>query len=154
MAGTGWRRCIGYLKLQVSFRKRATNYRALLRKMTCEDKASYAFSSPCRSLHANWPPIIVLFSGKILQTIGHSFGTSYMYVYICKYIHIYIYVYTHTHIRMRIHSHTHEEHPERKSERGIDTHNHTHTYTYNTYSHVHTAYCMWRVISSISNLNR
>ena len=29
---TGWRRCIGCLKLQVNFRKRATNYRALLRK--------------------------------------------------------------------------------------------------------------------------
>jgi len=37
---TGWRRLIGYLQLQVIFRKRATNYRALLRKMTYEDKAS------------------------------------------------------------------------------------------------------------------
>jgi len=36
---TGWRRC---LKLQVSFRKRARNYRALLQKMTYKDKASYA----------------------------------------------------------------------------------------------------------------
>ena len=32
---TGWRRSIGCLKLQVIFRKRATNSRALLRKMTC-----------------------------------------------------------------------------------------------------------------------
>ena len=39
---TGWRRCIGCLKLQVCFHKRATNYRALLWKMTYEDKASYA----------------------------------------------------------------------------------------------------------------
>jgi len=31
---TGWRRPVGCLKLQVIFRKRATNYRALLRKMT------------------------------------------------------------------------------------------------------------------------
>jgi len=31
---TGRRRCIGCLRLQVSFRKRATNYRALLQKMT------------------------------------------------------------------------------------------------------------------------
>jgi len=30
---TGWRRCIGCLKLQVSFCKRATNHRALLRKI-------------------------------------------------------------------------------------------------------------------------
>jgi len=31
---TGWRRCIGCLEMQVSFRKRATNYRSLLRKLT------------------------------------------------------------------------------------------------------------------------
>jgi len=32
--GIGRQRCIGCLKLQVSFRKRATNYRALLRETT------------------------------------------------------------------------------------------------------------------------
>jgi hypothetical protein len=46
----GWRRPIGCLKLQVIFRKRATNYRALLRKMTCKDKASYE-SSPLSILY-------------------------------------------------------------------------------------------------------
>ena len=44
---TGWRCCTGCLKLQVSFHKRATNYRALLRKITCKDKASYGSSPPC-----------------------------------------------------------------------------------------------------------
>ena len=34
---TGWRRISGCLKLPVIFRKRATNYRALLRKMTYKD---------------------------------------------------------------------------------------------------------------------
>ena len=43
---TGWRRLIGCLKLQVIFRKRATNYRALLRKMTYEDMASYDSTPP------------------------------------------------------------------------------------------------------------
>ena len=33
--------------LQVIFRKRATNYRAYLRKMTYKDKASYRSSPPC-----------------------------------------------------------------------------------------------------------
>jgi len=47
---TGWRRCIGCLKLHVSFRKRATNYRALWRKMTYQDKASYASSPPCTNM--------------------------------------------------------------------------------------------------------
>jgi len=41
---TGWPRPIGCLKLQVILRKRAT--RALLRKMTCKDKASYGSSPP------------------------------------------------------------------------------------------------------------
>ena len=36
-------------KLQVIFRKRATNYRVLLRKITYEDKAPYASSPSC-----NW----------------------------------------------------------------------------------------------------
>jgi len=44
---TGWRRLIGCLKSQVIFRKRATNSRALLRKMTYEDKASYDSTPPC-----------------------------------------------------------------------------------------------------------
>ena len=44
---TGWRRRIGCLKLQVIFCKRATNYRALVRKMTNNDMASYASSPPC-----------------------------------------------------------------------------------------------------------
>jgi len=39
--------CIGFLKLQVSFRKRAPNYRALLRVLIYKDNASYASSPPC-----------------------------------------------------------------------------------------------------------
>jgi len=37
---TGWRRLINIFKLQVIFRARATNCRALLRKMTYTDKPS------------------------------------------------------------------------------------------------------------------
>jgi len=44
---TGWRRSRECLKLQVTFRKRDTNYRALLQKMTYTDKASYGSSPPC-----------------------------------------------------------------------------------------------------------
>ena len=44
---TEWRRLVGCLKLQVIFRKRVNNYRALLRKMTCKDKASYDSTLPC-----------------------------------------------------------------------------------------------------------
>ena len=45
--GTRCRRHIGCLMLQVNFRKRATNYRALLRKMTYKDKAFCGSSPPC-----------------------------------------------------------------------------------------------------------
>jgi len=44
---TGRRRCIGCLKLHITFCKRATNYRNLLRKMTSKDKASYGSPPPC-----------------------------------------------------------------------------------------------------------
>jgi len=44
---TGWRRPTGCLKLQVILRKRATDYRAVLQKMTYKDKASYESSPPC-----------------------------------------------------------------------------------------------------------
>ena len=44
---TGWRRPIECLKLQDFPQKRSTNYKALLQKMTCEDKASDGSSPPC-----------------------------------------------------------------------------------------------------------
>jgi len=37
-AATRWRKCIGCLKLQVSFHERATNYRSPLQKMTCKNR--------------------------------------------------------------------------------------------------------------------
>ena len=46
-----WRRPIGCLKVQVISRKRATNYRALLRKITYGDKASYGSWPPCILKH-------------------------------------------------------------------------------------------------------
>jgi len=47
--GTGWRRLKGCLKRQVPFGKKAINYRALLRKMTYKDKASFGSTPPCTS---------------------------------------------------------------------------------------------------------
>jgi len=45
----GTRLLLETIKLQVIFRKRVTNYRALVRKLTCKDKASYGSSPPCRT---------------------------------------------------------------------------------------------------------
>jgi len=44
---TGWRRYIGCLKVQVSFRKRTMYNRAFVQKITYEDKASYGSLPPC-----------------------------------------------------------------------------------------------------------
>ena len=46
----GWRRPIGCLKLQVFFRKRATNYGALLQKTIHKDKASHDSTPPCMKI--------------------------------------------------------------------------------------------------------
>jgi len=61
-----WRRLIGYLKLQVIFRKRATKYRALLRKITCKDKASYDSTPPCNTFVPYWLLLYnTFFCGKV-----------------------------------------------------------------------------------------
>jgi len=57
---TGWRRPIGCLQLQVTFRKRATNYRALFREMTYKDNAFYGCS----------PPYNVLSSTHLLRCVA------------------------------------------------------------------------------------
>jgi len=75
--GTGWRRLIGCLKLQVIVRRRATNYRAFLRKMTYEDEASYDSTPPC-VLHGT-AAANVFVCGRVR-----------MYKYVTLYIHTYI----------------------------------------------------------------
>jgi len=74
---TGWRRCIGCRHLQVSFRGRTTNCRALLRKMTCKDKASYASSPPCT--------FVMCLSVKDLihvAWLNHVWYDSIVYIYV------------------------------------------------------------------------
>jgi len=51
---TGWRRPTRCLKLQVIFRKRAANHRALLRKMTYEHKVCYGSSAPLNVHSISW----------------------------------------------------------------------------------------------------
>ena len=69
--GTGWRRLIGCLKLQIIFHKRATSHRALLRKMTYKDKACYASS----------PPSICI------RTYTHTYIHAYMHTYMHTCVH-------------------------------------------------------------------
>jgi len=71
---TGWRRPIGCLKMQVIFLNRATNYRALLRKMTYEDKAFYntlewVISFSLLSLFL--PPLLFPLVSVVFTTVTH-----------------------------------------------------------------------------------
>ena len=50
---TGWQRIIECLKLQIIFRTRATNHRALSQKMNSKDKASYDSTPLCTGRVAN-----------------------------------------------------------------------------------------------------
>jgi len=74
-ATTGWRRCIGCLTLQVTFRKRATNYRALLREVTYKDKASYMYTFMWHNYTFMWQNYTLynewLFCGKRPVKIRH-----------------------------------------------------------------------------------
>ena len=73
----GWRRPIGCLKLQAIFRKRATNYRVLLQKMTYKDKASYESSPPCitmSNLRMEWLRLV----GSLKQQVSFAeYGLFY-----------------------------------------------------------------------------
>ena len=55
---TEWHKCVGCLELQISFRKRNTNYRALLRKITYKDQAFYGSLPNCRHITSILPWVL------------------------------------------------------------------------------------------------
>ena len=67
LSGKGWRRCIAYFVLQVSFSQK-TNCRALWRKMTYEDKTPYASSPICTA----YPHDTMQYNAAICNTLQHS----------------------------------------------------------------------------------
>ena len=112
--GTGWRRLIGSPKLQIIFHKRATKYRALLRKMSYKDKGSYESSPPCRVNHAHVQNCTATADQNLISCdflcVGESVkrASACLYIYMLEYlrtyihIHIYVYVYIYIHIYMYI----------------------------------------------------
>jgi len=85
---TGWRRLIGSPKLQIIFHKRATKYRALLRKMSYKDKGSYESSPPCR----DWPHIFycrVIWQFPLIKLL-HSYNPPNQKTQISRYLAIQI----------------------------------------------------------------
>ena len=126
---TGWRRHIGCIKLKVIFRERVANYRALLRKMTYQDKASHGSLPPCIAMCGSHTSDMTLMS-----QISHdsrltwlTFDMAHVWHYtstwgpchtcdchdsrqyhivlsntICIYIYLYMYIYIYIYIYMYI----------------------------------------------------
>jgi len=113
---TGWRRPIGCHKLQVIFRKRAINYRALLQKMTCKNNASYGSSPPCIHIHSCeyeylYMYILVytnMYTRKYIWMDMRTcmFVCSYVDTHhiwsTCEYMYIYSLVHMHTYMCMKL----------------------------------------------------
>jgi len=76
---TGWRRLTGCLKLQIIFRERATNHRALLRKMTYADKASYD-STPHETEWLQWVMWFVFVTRMSASCRTYKWGSSHLWV--------------------------------------------------------------------------
>jgi len=99
---TGWQRPIGCLEMQISFRKRAIDDRALLRKMTCIDQASCGSLAPCSGC-CGVCSIQMKYTYVCLYT-----NEVYIYVFIYKLsIHIYVQIqmkYTYICLYASIHS--------------------------------------------------
>ena len=94
-AGTGQRRCIRCLKLHISFRKRAINYRALLWNITYKDKASCGSEPPC-SVH---PQLHLLPRSFLYSTSLHVYTACIASCIYCMYrsmylLHVYVCVRT------------------------------------------------------------
>jgi len=85
------RKCVGCLKLQVSFRKRATNY-----------------SDTRGTSRTMYHPRAVIHTARVYRThtlsLSLSFSLSYCYAVtiVCIYIYMYIYIYIHTYAYMNI----------------------------------------------------
>ena len=72
--------------MQIIFHKRATKYRALLRKMTYKDKGSYESSPPCTD------------STMGVDVLNLARDHMFIYKYTCTYLYLYIYIYTYIYI--------------------------------------------------------
>jgi len=80
---TGWRRLIRCFNLPVIVRKRATNHRVFLRKMTYKDTASHTLCHP------------VLYATLYLKGLNGKDNGVYVYVYTFHSGYMYIYKYIH-----------------------------------------------------------
>ena len=99
---TGGQRLIGCLKLQVNFCKRATSYRAHLRKMTYKDKPSSASSPPCIDHHEITGMIVCVYICVCCIHMHVCVCFAYICVYICVcciYMHICVFT-LHTYVYM------------------------------------------------------
>jgi len=92
VCATRRRRCIECLKLQVSFRERATNYRAVLWKTTCKDTAFYGSSPPCTFEHIYTCDLEREHICAYMCMHVHVCACMCMYVHVCACMCMYVHV--------------------------------------------------------------
>ena len=90
---TGWRGPIGYFKLQVIFRKRATKDRALWQKITNIDKASYGSSPPCSTYNCKYSS-----QGEAFDEISCANLMEGVEILVNIYVHTNMYMYMYIYI--------------------------------------------------------
>ena len=92
--------------MQVIFRKRVTNYRAVLREMTYEDKASCDSTPPCIECEMHFFRMCV--SSKVCAALQSHKIKIRIYTKMNTDIHAYTHTHTHnTHTHAHTHTHTH-----------------------------------------------
>jgi len=92
IADAGWRRPIGCLKLQVFFRKRATNHRSLFREITCKDRASYGSWWDLVELRIHTFEVWCFLEIPNVHVYIYTYMHTYTYVYMCVYVCLCVFV--------------------------------------------------------------
>ena len=95
--------CTSCIYVAISFRQRATTYRAFLQKMTYEDKASYDSSPPCTAI-CIWS-VIRSHIFSVSYNIYHIYSASYNIIYIINTV-CHTYIVSHTTYIICMVSHT------------------------------------------------
>jgi len=133
---TFWRRCIGYLKRQVSFCKKTTHYRALLWKMTNKDEVSCASAPFCSILFTVTSLGARLAACRKNDIRGKNL--VFYHEYRCRSAsRQFTSVGARCADSWRWSTHTHK-HTRRRTNTHIHAHACTHPYTHHTHTHTHT----------------
>jgi len=100
---TGWRRCMGCLTLRVSFRKRATNYRAFCGQQLMKIRLCITHTLMFESCDGD----VYIYHTLMFESCDGDVYIYHVYAYVCRWcvyvlhIHACLYKISHIHMCMR-----------------------------------------------------